>query len=60
MDVVGTYSYMSGPSSVSIAVVIPMLIQLGLIVFACYVGVKIVQACNIYIKEHKTDKKDGE
>ncbi len=60
MDVVGTYSYMSGPSSVSVIMILSMLIQLGLIVFACYVGVKIVQACNIYIKEHKTDKKDSE
>lgn len=60
MDVVGTYSYMSGPGSVSVIMILSMLIQLVLIVFAWYVGVKIVQACNIYIKEHKTEKKDSE
>lgn len=56
MDVLDTYVYSERISTIpgfQIISIISIILIILLIVFIFYVGIKVVQACNIYIQKNK-------
>lgn len=56
MDVVSTYTYKTGTGSIPVFQIITLVAVILAIIFLVYVGIKIIQVCNIYIHEHRKPK----
>lgn len=56
MDVVSTYTYKMSTGSIPVFQIISLAAVILVIIFLIYVGIKIIQVCNIYIREHRKPK----
>lgn len=56
MDVINTYTYKMSTGLLPVFQIIFLVAVTLVSIFLIYVGIKIIQVCNIYIREHRKPK----